>query len=118
MPHGWQPGEFRGLVGHIAAERPDWVYVPFDVPAGTNRVDVSCSYNRVNGNALDIGLFDNHGTDLGNQSGFRGWSGGARTAFSVSAADATPGYRPGPIEPGRWNVILGPYNVGPTGIDY
>ena len=110
--------EAKVITGHIASERPDWVYVPFDVPAGTNRVDVSYSYNRVTGNALDIGLFDEGGTALGDDAGFRGWSGGARSDFTVSASDATPGYRPGPVEPGRWNVILGPYNVGATGIDY
>lgn len=25
------------LTGHITSEQPDWVYVPFDVPPGTNR---------------------------------------------------------------------------------
>jgi hypothetical protein len=106
------------LSGHIASERPDWVYVPFDVPAGTNRIDVAYDYDRTGGNALDIGLFDADGTALGDEAGFRGWSGGARTSFTVSASDATPGYRPGRIEPGRWNVILGPYTVGAAGIDY
>lgn len=106
------PAGARGetLTGHIQSERPDWVYIPFDVPAGTNRIDVAYSYNKVDGNALDIGLF---GPD-----GFRGWSGGARTAFTVATADATPGYDTGRIRPGRWRVILGPYTVGPAGIDY
>src|SRR4051812_35945494 len=98
------------FTGHIASERPDWVYVPFDVPAGTNRIDVSYTYDKSAGNALDIGLFG--------PEGFRGWSGGARTAFTVSAADSTPGYRTGRITPGRWQVILGPYTVVPPGIDY
>jgi predicted metal-dependent phosphoesterase TrpH len=110
--------ETKVLTGHIATEQPDWVYVPFDVPPGTNRVDVSYDYNHVDGNALDIGLFDQDGTGLGDQRGFEGWSGGARTSFTVSASDATPGYRPEPIEPGRWNVVLGPYTVGASGIDY
>ncbi len=109
-----EPDSTVVLRGHITSERPDWIYVPFDVPRGTTRVEVSYSYDHANGNALDIGLFDARGT----ASGFRGWSGGARTSFTVSASDATPGYIPGPVWPGRWNVILGPYAVGAAGIDY
>ena len=108
----------RVITGHIASDRPDWVYVPVQVPAGTRQISVRYSYNHVPGNTLDIGIFDADGTGLGNNAGFRGWSGGARDSFSISAAEATPGYRPGPIEPGTWNVILGPYEVLPTGIDY
>jgi hypothetical protein len=53
------------------------------------------------GNALDIGMFDDSGIGLGNARGFRGWSGGARTSFAISATDATPGYLPGPVHAGR-----------------
>src|SRR5690349_9021202 len=87
----------RTLTGHIDYGAPDWVYVPVDVPDGVNRITVSYGYDRPappagqNGNALDIGIFDESGHRLGNERGFRGWSGGARTSFTISASDATPG---------------------------
>ena len=51
--------------------------------------------------------------DLGlrGPSGVRGWSGGRESAVHVSALSATPGYLPGPIESGRWAVILGVPNI-------
>lgn len=104
--------------GHIASDRPDWVYVPFDVPEGVTDLHVRYEYNREGGNALDIGIFDPDGYELGNEEGFRGWSGGARSEFTISRSGATPGYVPGEIEPGEWNIIFGPYQVGPQGIDW
>jgi hypothetical protein len=99
------------LSGRIAGDSPDWVYLPVRVPAGVNRISVAYRYDRRPGNALDIGLFDGSG-------GFRGWSGGARDAFTVGATDATPGYLPGPVRAGTWHVVLGPYEVGPDGLDW
>nr|WP_240102968.1 CehA/McbA family metallohydrolase [Streptomyces sp. MUM 16J] len=101
----------------------DYVYVPVEVPPGTAELKVSYRYDRpsvppgVPGNALDIGLFDEHGTELGGR-GFRGWSGGARTEFFVRADEATPGYLPGPLNPGTWHIALGPYTVAPQGLPY
>lgn len=100
---------------------PDWVYVPVEVPAGVARLHVRYRYDRPGveagelGNACDIGLFDERGTSLGGP-GFRGWSGGARTEFFVAADDATPGYLPGPVNPGWWAVLLGPYHEAPQGL--
>jgi predicted metal-dependent phosphoesterase TrpH len=102
----------------------DWFYLPVQVPAGVSQIDVSYSYDKptvpagVRGNACDIGMFGPEGHELGNQRGFRGWSGGFRTSFSISASEATPGYLPGPITPGTWHVILGPYTVAPQGLNY
>ena len=104
--------------GHIASDRPDWIYEPFQVPEGVTKIHVSYQYNREGGNALDIGVFDPDGYELGNEEGFRGWSGGARSEFTISRSGATPGYVPGEIEPGEWNIIFGPYQVGPQGIDW
>jgi len=104
--------------GHIASDRPDWVYEPFQVPEGVTRIYVRYEYNREGGNALDIGAFDPDGYELGNEEGFRGWSGGARSEFTISRSGATPGYVPGEIESGTWNLIFGPYQVAPQGIDW
>ena len=112
----------RSLSGTIAYGAPDWVYIPLQIPAGVNRLTVSYGYDRPAppagqaGNALDIGIFDESGLELGNARGFRGWSGGFRTEFTISASDATPGYLPGPVRPGTWHVIVGPYTVAPQGL--
>lgn len=103
---------------------PDWHYVPFHVPQGVGRIEVSYHYEStptpfgVSLNVIDIGMFDPSGTELGNAAGFRGWSGGARRSFHVSPTSATPGYLPGPITPGRWHVILGPFAIVPPGVDW
>ncbi|MFD0575508.1 CehA/McbA family metallohydrolase [Dactylosporangium darangshiense] len=124
FPAAAATSQSRTITGHIAYGAPDWVYVPIEVPAGVNRLTVEYSYDRPpappgqNGNALDIGLFDEHGIDLGDDRGFRGWSGGFRTGFTVSASDATPGYLPGPVRKGTWHIIFGPYTVHPQGLNW
>jgi hypothetical protein len=114
----------RTVSGRFAPGVPDFVYLPVQVPRGVSRIEVSYSYDRpavppgTLGNALDIGLFDQRGHRLGAAAGFRGWSGGFRTSFFVSASEATPGYLPGPIGAGTWFVVLGPYTVAPAGLAY
>src|SRR6266511_1091617 len=114
----------RTITGHFDVGVPDFVYLPVQVPSGVRQLDVSYGYDRpavppgVPGNALDIGIFDQRGHELGDHSGFRGWSGGFRDSFSISNSQATPGYLPGPIEPGTWNVVLGPYTVAPAGLNW
>lgn len=100
-----------------------WAYVPFDVPPGINRIDVGTSHDHfslvgLGRNVLDLGIFGPAGHDLGNAEGFRGWSGGARTGFMLSANNATPGYLAGPIEPGRWALALGPVVLNPLGMGW
>ncbi len=113
----------RRINGRLPAGAPDYVYVPVEVPAGVREIAVSYTYDKptvpagTQGNACDIGIFDERGTDLGG-AGFRGWSGGARTEFVVGAEHATPGYLAGPVRPGTWHVVLGPYTVAPQGLAY
>ncbi len=115
--------ETRTVRGTLPPGSPDFVYVPVEVPAGVRELKVAYTYDRpavpsgTTGNALDIGIFDERGTDLGGK-GFRGWSGGARTEFFLRADDATPGYIPGPVRPGTWHIALGPYTVAPQGLTY
>ncbi|WP_435838632.1 CehA/McbA family metallohydrolase [Streptomyces achromogenes] len=120
-------GAYRGRVttlrGTFAPGSPDFAYLPFEVPAGTAELKVTYTYDKppvppgTPGNALDIGLFDPRGTEVGGR-GFRGWSGGARSEFFVRADAATPGYLPGPLTPGTWHIALGPYTVAPQGLAY
>ncbi|MFF8674494.1 CehA/McbA family metallohydrolase [Streptomyces sp. NPDC015242] len=115
--------ETRTVRGTLPPGSPDFVYVPVEVPAGVRELRVAYTYDRPSvpagtpGNALDIGVFDERGTELGGK-GFRGWSGGARTEFFLRADEATPGYLPGPVREGTWHIALGPYTVAPQGLTY
>jgi len=117
------------ITGHLSPEdrlRSIYRMLPFDVPAGTARLEVSYSFSGDDpggfmhpaGNILDIGLFDARGSEFLHAEGFRGWSGSSRRKFSLTPGEATPGYLPGPIPAGRWEVILGLHNILPQGCDY
>lgn len=83
-----------------------YLELPFEVPPGIERLSVSLDYDRENKTVIDMGLRD--------PNGFRGWSGGARQSFTLSASEATPSYTPGPIVPGTWRLILGAPNIRAT----
>jgi hypothetical protein len=100
---------------------PDWHYLPFTMPRGVRAVEVSYDFTPhdtglgFSTNVVDIGIFDSSGKELGNAAGFRGWSGGARRHFRITEHWATPGYLAGPLTPGRWNIILGPFLIAAAG---
>ncbi|HEY4024371.1 MAG TPA: hypothetical protein VGM75_37185, partial [Pseudonocardiaceae bacterium] len=114
----------RTITGRIEADAPDWCYLPIEVPPGVAELAVSYDYDTpappagLPGNHCDIGIFGPAGYELGNERGFRGWSGGARRSFRLGPADTTPGYLPGPIDAGTWHLLLGPYTVAPQGLTY
>src|SRR5579859_306043 len=86
-----------------------WHYLPVEVGAGVAALRVTLSYDR--GDAvLDLGCFG--------PSGFRGWSGGARSSFVIAEDGATPGYLPAPIEAGLWQVAIGLHAVPADGVRY
>ncbi len=99
-------------------------HVPFDVPKGVDQFRITISYNdRIDaiptasgGNTLDVGLFDQLGTESGGP-GFRGWSGSEKLDIVIGKTWSTPPYIAGPIKPGTWNLLLGAYKVGPNGLD-
>lgn len=94
------------LTGAITgADHQHYKPVPFDVPRGVERITVTLSYDRSSRTVIDLGLWD--------PVRFRGWSGGARDRFTVAASDATPGYLPGALPAGRWQVVLGIPNARP-----
>jgi hypothetical protein len=87
------------------SDRETYVEGPFTVPAGVVRVSVDFHYTgHEKQTTIDLGLLDTEG--------FRGWSGGNKSAFTVSEADATPSYLPGPVKPGVWKLLLGVPSVG------
>ncbi|MFC7547973.1 CehA/McbA family metallohydrolase [Plantactinospora sp. GCM10030261] len=83
--------------------------VPVTVPAGTAALTVRLDYPPGAG-VLDLGCVG--------PAGFRGWSGGARDTFTISADWATPGYLPGELEPGEWQVLLRLHRIPPDGLPY
>jgi hypothetical protein len=107
------------------ADRMRYVLVPFEVPPGVRQLEIAYVYtDRIDsdplvggGNTLDIGLFDPRGTETGSV-GFRGWSGSHKDAFVIGEDWATPPYAAGPTPAGTWNILLGPYKVGPSGCAY
>jgi hypothetical protein len=87
------------------ANRETYVEIPFEVPSGVVRVSVEFSYTgHERQTTIDLGLFDGER--------FRGWSGGNKSAFTVSETDATPSYLAGPVRAGMWKLILGVPSVG------
>jgi hypothetical protein len=107
------------------AQTLSYVYLPFEVPEGTGRIDVEYSYSAAigsdphltGGNTVDIGIFDPRGIEFMSE-GYRGWSGSARRSFFIARDEATPGYLPGPIQAGTWHICLGLYKVAPEGCQY
>jgi hypothetical protein len=98
---------------HSGVWRPDdraesrYRYLPVDVPVGARRLTVSMAYDSSDA-VLDLGCLDPDGR-------FRGWSGGARSEFTITQGWATPGYLAGPVSPGSWRVILGLHRIPPEG---
>ncbi|MDQ3130682.1 MAG: CehA/McbA family metallohydrolase, partial [Acidobacteriota bacterium] len=80
---------------------------------------LSYQYDKKNGaNVLDLGVFDSR-FDESEQTlrGFRGWSGGRRSAIFITENSATNGYVAGKIPAGTWRVAFGLYKVAPEGTE-
>ncbi len=92
------------------------VLLPFEVPAGTGRVDVRYHYD--DGHILDLGLLDPRIGPFPSAEGFRGWSGSAREQVFVALDAATPGYLAGELPPGTWQVVLGLAQLGEAPCSY
>jgi len=92
----------KGEIGF--ADYETYRRAPFVVPAGVKRLTVVFSYTgKADHTVIDMGLWD--------PQRFRGWSGGARDRFTISAEDTTPAYLPGPLPPGQWTLMLGVPNI-------
>lgn len=105
------------LKRHVKRADGDYVYLPFDLPQGATRVDVRLSFAKARDCVIDLGLLDSTAQDFPSKTGFRGWSGGAREGFFVALDAATPGYLPGPMPAGRWQVMLGLYRLPAEGAE-
>lgn len=109
--------EFTVHVTRADQANGPYFYVPFDIPSGTTRLDVTMSYDKAEDCIIDLGILDVRATDYPSSQGFRGWSGGARNSFFVATDDATPGYIHGEMPAGRWRIMLGLYKVPVSGAD-
>src|ERR1700728_1790603 len=90
--------------------RSPWHYLPVEVGPGTRALRVDFEYDQSGGAVLDLGC-------LG-PAGFRGWSGSARRSFVIDAEAATPGYLPGELEPGLWQIMIGTHRVPADGVEF
>lgn len=90
--------------GTLPTGSPDFVYLPVEVPRGVREIKVAYTYEKPSvpagtaGNALDIGIFDERGTDLGGR-GFRGWSAARAPSSSCAATTRPPATSPAPSGP-------------------
>ena len=92
----------RGVM--TAADHQTYREVPFRVPAGTTRLTVEFDYTgKDQKSVIDLGLRD--------PQRFRGWSGGNKNRFTLSEAEATASYLPGPLPAGQWKLVLGVPNL-------
>jgi hypothetical protein len=100
--------------------------IPFEMPANAESFSLSYSYQRhaearqgiASGtftsrkeiNIIDLGLIAPDGTQVGA-------SGSDKLSITLSETSATPGYRPIPLVPGEWQIIVGAYKVAKEGVD-
>ncbi len=90
---GTQP---LGDPGHYASFK-------FRVPKGV--VNVEAHFPKGESRKIGLGLFDPRGTAF-QSPGFRGVAGEERKSVWVGTSTATPGFIPGPIQPGVWTVVV------------
>ncbi|MFO0599886.1 MAG: CehA/McbA family metallohydrolase [Myxococcaceae bacterium] len=97
------------LEGTLPEGGPDFVMVPFDVPAGTVELEIAHPSQQPS-NILDYGVFD--------PSGFRGWGGGNSENLIIGEQAASRSYLPGPMPAGQWAVVIGKAKIITTPATY
>jgi hypothetical protein len=100
------------LTGEVKGEQNQTYFeIPFSVPAGIHRISVDFQFTGKDQRAaLDLGIAD--------PERFRGASGGNKSHFTISEADATPSYLPGAIPAGQWQLWISVPNMRPTVISH
>ncbi len=93
----------------LEPQGPAFTALTFELPAGLKMVEVRVELEGPG--VVDLGLADPRLGAFPSQEGFRGWSGAVRDRFYVAESSATPGYLPGPLPAGRWQILLGRYRV-------
>ncbi|MGI6615478.1 MAG: PHP domain-containing protein [Dethiobacteria bacterium] len=77
-----------------------------------SQIDVECGtfIARREANIIDLGLVSPGGVQVGA-------SGSDKLEIYIGESEATPGYRPVPLTPGRWEIIVGAYKIDPAGVN-
>ncbi|SDN72014.1 hypothetical protein SAMN04487897_104191 [Paenibacillus sp. yr247] len=104
-----QIASYRREIKH--EEQSAYIEVPFEMPDQVEEIHVSFFVNSF-GEAkpvIDLGVRDSHKV--------RGWSGGARSEFTIGLEKATPGYLPGELASGDWAVLHNAYKVPKEGCE-
>src|SRR5262245_5832681 len=97
------------LDGTVMAGGLDHEFIEFDVPAGTQEIQIDHD-DLSNEDILDWGLDD--------PDGFRGWGGGNTESAVVTVLAASRSYLAGPISPGKWRVVIGKAKIVGGSADY
>ncbi|MFO0587405.1 MAG: CehA/McbA family metallohydrolase [Polyangiaceae bacterium] len=84
--------------GTVEDGKYDHELLEFDVPEGV--AEIQFDHENLSGEGvLDWGLLD--------PDGFRGWGGGNSESAIVSEKAASRSYLAGPIQPGKWHIVIG-----------
>lgn len=97
------------LDGAVAADGPDFVRVPFAVPAGTVELTVRHVVED-SANILDFGV--------DSPEGFRGYGGGNKEDAVIGVAASSRSYLTGALSSGTWSVVIGKAKVVNTPAKY
>lgn len=105
----------------VLLDQPMIHEIPFEVPQNVDVLQVFYTYKRYEKyieksgdeynrelNVVDLGVYDEQGH-------FRGTSGSERAGFLITENEATPGYIRGPVNAGKWTVVLGASKVQTDG---
>jgi len=87
-----------------AAGIGSYLYFPFTVPPGVNRVAVKITRSSTE-TKVGAGLFDERGAQF-NSPGFRGIYGEEINEFFVASDSASRAFVAGPIVPGTWTTVV------------
>ncbi len=91
------------LDGNVPPDGPDHFYVPFEVPAGTQEIEILHT-DESDQNILDWGLYDQSGS-------WRGYGGGNSENAIVGVSASSRSYMTGAIAAGTWKVDVGKAKV-------
>lgn len=84
-----------------------YLELPFEVRRSDRSLEVTLSYD-TGAAVIDLGCRG--------AAGWRGWSGGAKSRFVITAEAASGGYLAGDLEEGEWAVVLGLHKVPAEGV--
>ncbi|MBN2387860.1 MAG: PHP domain-containing protein [Anaerolineales bacterium] len=117
------PLRIEHFVGH--EQEGQYLTIPFRMPPDIESFTLAYHYarhrttadgdegtgftTRQEVNIIDLGLVAPDGVQVGA-------SGSSKTEIQVGKTFATPGYRPFPLVPGEWRILLGAYKVAPQGV--